>query len=224
MTIFFIILIHNQIDFLLHITYIIRKYRIYKVKTYKTMNKIDINNLTGKCLISMPDASEIFSGSVIYICSHGPDGAMGFIINKRIKDFAFSDLATDLPDDIKNKNITLSLYHGGPLDSNKGFILHSDEYQINNSLNTGGGIMVSSSLEVLKDISTGTGPQKSIITLGYSGWAPNQLENEIKNNLWMVTNATPELVLGTNDEDKWSLAMSTLGISNENLTPTFGHS
>jgi putative transcriptional regulator len=84
--------------------------------------------------------------------------------------------------------------------------------------------MISSSLEILRDIAIGNGPKQRIIALGYAGWAPNQLENEIANNLWLITHATPELVLGSNDTIKWSQAMSSLGIRFDNLTPSFGHS
>ncbi len=187
-------------------------------------NKIDAQNLTGKCLISMPDVTGSFAETVVYICSHNADGAMGFIINKRIKEFSFSDLAVESPFEIKNNLSPINLYQGGPLEKNKGFILHSDDYINTDSLNTGGGIMVSSSLGILHDIALGKGPKKRIIALGYAGWTPNQLENEIANNLWLITHATSELVLGSNDSTKWSQALSSLGITFDNLAPSFGHS
>lgn len=188
------------------------------------MNKIDINNLTGKCLIAMPDATDEFAQSVIYICSHGKDGAMGFIVNHRLKEFSFSDLAVDLPFSFQEKGLPVSLYNGGPIDRTKGFILHSDEYQLPDSINTGGGIAVSSSLEVLKDIASGKGPKQRIIALGYAGWAPNQLEKEILNNQWLVIEANQDLVLGSQDTSKWESALSSLGIDNINFPTTYGHS
>lgn len=188
------------------------------------MDKIDIRNLTGKCLVSMPSAEGDFAGSVIYVCSHGEDGAMGFVVNKRIKEFSFKDLAVELPFNFHDFSLPISLYSGGPLENAKGFILHSSEYKIADSLNTGGGIMVSSSLEVLRDIASGNGPKQRIIALGYAGWAPHQLESEIANNRWLITQATPDLVLGTDDDAKWTRAMSSLGITTNNLTPTYGHS
>ena len=188
------------------------------------MNKIDINNLTGKCLISMPDACDEFAQSVIYICSHGKDGAMGFIVNHRLKEFSFSDLAVDLPFPLQDKGLPISLYSGGPLERTKGFILHSDEYQLPDSINTGGGISVSSSLEVLKDIASGKGPKQRIIALGYAGWAPEQLEKEILNNQWLVIEANQDLVLGSKDKSKWEQALSSLGIDTINFPATYGHS
>lgn len=189
------------------------------------MDKIDIKNLTGKCLVSQPDTPGEFAGAVVYICVHGSDGAMGFIINRRVKDFSFQDLAAELPFAVHSDIIApISLYHGGPLDQAKGFILHSGDYHIPGSLDTGGGIMISSSLDVLRDIAVGGGPKQRLIALGYAGWAPNQLEAEIANNLWLVADATPDLVLGTDDDDKWKKALSSLGISDLNLTPSVGHS
>jgi putative transcriptional regulator len=188
------------------------------------MHKLDISNLTGKCLISMPDNNNEFARAVIYICSHGNDGAMGFVINKRMKDISFSELALELPINFSNCSTPISLYNGGPMEKGKGFILHSDEYQLADSINTGGGIMVSSSFNVLQDIAAGHGPKQRIIALGYAGWAPSQLETEITNNLWMVVDATPELVLGVDDETKWNKAISALGINDTNFTSCIGHS
>ena len=188
------------------------------------MNKIDINNLTGKCLVAVPNSEGEFAQSVIYICSHGKDGAMGFIVNHRLKEFSFSDLAIELPFSFQNVGLPISLYQGGPLDRTKGFILHSDEYQLPDSINTGGGIAVSSSLEVLKDIASGKGPKQRIIALGYAGWAPKQLEKEILNNRWLIIDANQELVLGAQDTSKWKHALLSLGIDNINFPNTYGHS
>ena len=92
-------------------------------------NKININNLTGKCLISTSETTEDFAKAVIYICSHGPDGAMGFIINRPITEFSFADIARELPFNNKKVFTDINLYNGGPMEKNKGFIIHSDEYK-----------------------------------------------------------------------------------------------
>ena len=186
------------------------------------MNKIDINDLTDKCLVAMPGTNGDFAQSVIYICSHNKDGAMGFVINHRLKEFSFSDLAIDVPFTLKNQSI--DLYLGGPLDKTKGFILHSDDYQISDSINADSGIAISSSLEILKDIASGKGPKQKIIALGYAGWAPEQLEKEILNNQWLVINANKDLVLNEKDSLKWEKALSLLGIDNINFSNTYGHS
>ena len=189
------------------------------------MHNIDIKNLTGKCLISMPTTDDHFAGTVVYVCSHKDnEGAMGFIVNKRVKDFSFQDLTSELPWNFGDVPPPISLYDGGPLERSKGFILHSDEYCPTESLNTGGGIAVSSSLSVLHDIAIGQGPKQRIIALGYAGWAPKQLETEIANNLWLVAESSPELIFGGNDETKWQRAIASLGIDFYNLAPNYGHS
>ena len=188
------------------------------------MNKFDINDLTNKCLVATPGTNGEFAQSVIYICSHNKDGAMGFIINHRLKEFSFSDLAIDIPFALKNESQPINLYHGGPLDRTKGFILHSDDYQISDSIATGSGIAISSSLEILKDIASGKGPKQRIIALGYAGWAPEQLEKEILNNQWLIINADKDLVLNEKDTLKWEKALSSLGIDNINFPNIYGHS
>ena len=140
------------------------------------------------------------------------------------KEFSFSDLAVDLPFSFQDKGLPISLYQGGPIDKTQGFILHSDEYQISDSITTGGGIAVSSSLEVLRDIAAGKGPKQRIIALGYAGWSPEQLEKEILNNQWLVINATKDLVLGEKDTSKWENALQSLGIDNINFPSSYGHS
>ena len=188
------------------------------------MNKIDINDLTDKCLIAMPGINGEFAQTVIYICSHNKDGAMGFIINHRLKELSFSDLAIDVPFTFKNENLPINLYHGGPIDKTKGFILHSDDYQISDSIHTNSGITISSSLEILKDIVSGKGPKQRLIALGYAGWGPQQLEKEIMNNQWLIINADKNLVLNENDSAKWEKALSSLKIDTINLSNTYGHS
>jgi putative transcriptional regulator len=186
------------------------------------MDKLDIKNLQGKCLVSMPQNDDNFSGSVVYICTHDETGAMGFVINKRIKEFSFSDLALELAFEVNHIYTPLHLYNGGPLERAKGFILHSADYFAEDSMDTGSGIVVSSSLKVLSDIASGHGPKQRLIALGYAGWAANQLEQEIADNRWLVAPATPDLVLGENDEQKWQLALDKFGIDATNLSPFCG--
>ncbi len=176
-------------------------------------DKKQINNLTGKCLVSAPNLdAEPFVKSVIYICSHSQSGAMGFMINKRIKEFSFADLASHMPIDFSRPITPIDLYQGGPLDKVRGFVLHSTDYLREDSLAPGGGIAISSSMEILTDIAFGAGPKENLIALGYANWAPEQLEQEIVNNQWLVAPASPELIFRTKDEEKWQTAISSIGI------------
>ena len=174
------------------------------------MNKASENYLTGKCLVSMPNmADERFERSLIYICSHTKDGAMGFVVNKKIKEFSFTDLANQLPISTLKPITPIDLYQGGPLDKVRGFVLHSTDYLKGDSIIIGDGIAVSSS----KD---------NLIALGYASWAPNQLEQEIINNTWLVAPSSPELVFRTKDEEKWQKALDSIGIDVTRLSEFAG--
>ncbi len=187
-------------------------------------NKIDISNLTGKCLISTPEMSDDFAKAVVYICSHNSDGAMGFIINHRIKEFSFADIARELPFNTKKILPAIDLYNGGPMEKNKGFIIHSDDYIKSNTLSVSKGVAISSSFDILQDIISGTGPNELIVALGYAGWRPNQLEEEILNNRWLIADISPKLIFSQTDDDKWSLALSSIGINLNNFSNKYGHS
>lgn len=171
------------------------------------------NYLTGKCLVSMPGMNdERFAGSLIYVCSHSRDGAMGFVVNKKIKEFSFADLANQLPINIVRPLTPIDLYQGGPLDKVRGFVLHSTDYLKGDSIVIGEGIAVSSSVDILTDIAFGNGPKDNLIALGYASWAPQQLEKEIINNDWLVAPSSPDLVFHTKDEEKWQKALDSIGI------------
>ena len=183
------------------------------------MFKIDNGNLTGKCLISSPYLEdEHFARSVVYICSHGREGAMGFIINKKIEEFSFSDLAGQLPLAHGAPHLSIDLHQGGPLERIRGFVLHSTDYVKADTVVINDDIAVSSSLDIINDIAYGTGPKDNIIALGYSSWNPQQLEQEIMNNDWIISESIPELVFRTKDEEKWEKALKTVGIDACNLS------
>lgn len=177
------------------------------------MKKPNENYLTGKCLVSMPNMKdERFERALVYIVSHTKDGAMGFVVNKKIKEFSFADLASQLPITLSQPLVPMDLHQGGPLDKVRGFVLHSTDYKKGDTIVIDDQIAISSSLDVLTDIAFGLGPQDNLIALGYASWAPKQLEEEIKNNSWIVAPATPELVFRTKDEEKWQKAFEAVGI------------
>ena len=182
------------------------------------------NYLTGKCLVSMPNMQdERCADTLIYICSHSKDGAMGFVVNKKIKEFSFADLANQLPINTLRPIEAIDLHQGGPLEKVRGFVLHSTDYVKEDTIVIDDKIAVSSSIDIITDIAFGTGPKDNLIALGYASWAPQQLEKEIINNTWLVTNPTPELVFRTKDEEKWQKAIDSLGIDLNRLCARQGH-
>ena len=169
---------------------------------------MDSNYLVGKCLVAMPGLDdERFEKSVIYLCAHSQDGAMGFIVNRQIKEFYFSDLVSQFNIGNITPEAPIILHRGGPLEQIRGFVLHSLDYKREGTISIDDKFAVSSSIAVLNDIAFGTGPTFNLIALGYSSWSPKQLEEEIINNYWLVSNATPELLFKTADDDKWQRAI-----------------
>ena len=174
-----------------------------------------LNNcyLTGKCLVAMPSMQdERFANTVIYICSHTENGAMGFVVNKKIKDFSFSDIASQLPIANLNYSLPIDLHQGGPLEKVRGFVIHSTDYIKEDTVVIDDKIAISSSIDIITDIAFGIGPKENLIALGYASWAPKQLEQEIVQNSWMVLTPTTDLVFRTKDEEKWQKAIDALGI------------
>ncbi len=185
-------------------------------------NKTDF--LTGKCLVAMPNMpDERFSQSLIYICSHSKDGAMGFVVNKKIKEFSFADLATQLPINPLHPITPIDLHQGGPLEKIRGFVLHSTDYIKNDTFVIDENIAISSSIDILTDIAFGIGPKDNLIALGYTSWSAEQLENEIKNNDWLIITPNTDLVFRTKDEEKWQKAIDEIGIDINRLSYFSGH-
>ena len=181
------------------------------------------NYLTGKCLIAMPHLQdEFFENSLVYICSHTRDGAMGFVINKTIKEFQFSDLVSQFNVDITAPVESIVLHQGGPLEQVRGFVLHSKEYAKDGTVPIDDKFAVSSSIGVLNDIAFGAGPRYNLVALGYSRWESGQLEKELIFNNWLVTDPTSELLFRTRDEDKWQRAMDELDFDFSRLYPYTG--
>lgn len=187
-------------------------------------------SLEGKLLLAMPAISDQnFGRSVVFLCSHSKQGAMGFVINKPAPLTVFSDLIekTDLGDStlsISPDVLSMPIRLGGPVETFRGFVLHSGDYPAaDTSLKISGGYAVSATIDILRDIALGQGPGRRLITLGYAGWAPGQLESEIQHNGWLHCDADDDLVFGENLERKYAEAMKKLGVDPRMLSSESGH-
>lgn len=186
--------------------------------------------LEGRFLIAMPDmADERFARAVIFVCAHSSEGAMGIMVN-RGQDMRFSDLLMqvgvldeDEPITLPSSARAMIVRDGGPVDRSRGFVLHSDDYALSSSMEVKGGFRLTATLEILKAIGAGAGPEKVMMALGYSGWGAGQLEEEIAQNGWLVTDAPPELIFDSPLEDIWPGALGLLGIEPINLSTTAGN-
>lgn len=194
--------------------------------------KTDGNFLNGQLLIAMPGmADKRFYRSVIYMCAHSADGAMGLIINQRAKRISFSELLSQLQimpakDAINFPPLVqeMPVHVGGPVESGRGFVLHSADYFTENStLPIDEGVCLTATLDILKAIATGKGPNRSLLALGYAGWSAGQLEIEFQANGWLNCPADADLVFETDLEHKYDRALSKIGIDPTHLVSDAGH-
>ena len=187
--------------------------------------------LNGQMLIAMPAmGDDRFSRSLIYICAHSSEGAMGIVVNHPARNIHFSDLLVKLnvipaADVIRLPSRTVvKVMRGGPVETERGFVLHSADFFIENStLPIDDGICLTATVDILKAIARGDGPANAILALGYAGWAPGQLETEIQGNGWLHCSADSELVFGTDIGAKYDKALKKIGIDLGMLSSEAGH-
>lgn len=188
--------------------------------------------LDGQMLIAMPAMlDERFARSLIYICAHSSEGAMGIVVNHPAPNINFSDLLVKL-DVIPVKDVirlpsragVVKVMRGGPVETERGFVLHSSDFFIENStLPIDEGICLTATIDILKAIARGEGPASAILALGYAGWAPGQLENEIQANGWLHCAADAELIFGTDIGAKYDRALKKIGVAPGMLSSDSGH-
>ena len=181
-------------------------------------------DLTGKILIAMPGMSDTrFEHSVVFLCAHSEEGAMGLIVNKPADEIVLCDILDQLDISTRALDKSLPVYFGGPVEMARGFVLHSGEYKSNlQTLEVARTFSMSATVDILEDIAHGTGPQESLVMLGYSGWGPGQLEGEIASNGWLTADASPDLIFETGATDKWTKALTDMGIDPLGLSVTAG--
>ncbi|MEM6635870.1 MAG: YqgE/AlgH family protein [Pseudomonadota bacterium] len=172
------------------------------------------SGLAAQLLIAMPGMGDPrFEKSVILMCAHSDEGAMGLIVNKPARDLKFAELLSQL-DIVPGSDVAETrIYFGGPVEHGRGFVLHSPDYAGNEAtVEVGTQFGMTATLDILEDIARGDGPGRSILALGYAGWGPGQLEGEIARNGWLTCAASQDLVFGTPNAEKWGAALKTLGI------------
>jgi len=188
--------------------------------------------LDGQMLIAMPAMSdERFARAVIYVCAHSTEGAMGIVVNQPAQNIKFPDLLVQLEVIPASERIELpvqaedvKVLKGGPVETGRGFVLHSADFFIENStLPIDEGVCLTATLDILKAIARGNGPSNAILALGYAGWAPGQLEQEIQQNGWLHCDADAELIFGNDVEHKYERALRKIGIDLGMLSSEAGH-
>jgi putative transcriptional regulator len=195
-------------------------------------NSPDDGYLDGQLLVAMPVMGDPrFERSVIYMCAHSSEGAMGIIVNRPAGSIDFPELLVQLDiikesDQIKlpENAESMKVLKGGPVDTGRGFVLHSSDFYIENAtLRIDDGICLTATVDILKAIARGSGPKRAILALGYAGWAPGQLETEIQGNGWLHCDADQDLIFGSDVEDKYARALRKIGIDPGMLSNDAGH-
>jgi len=181
--------------------------------------------LDGRFLVATTQIQEsCFYRCVIYLCVHSAEGAMGMIVNHVLPDIDYREimeqLKIDVPDPIKLEH---PVYLGGPVEAIRGLVIHSPDYEIADTQHLAFDIAVTANLQVLRDIAEGKGPKKHLLTLGYAGWAPGQLEAEIEANSWISVDADAAILFDTKNEEKWERAADSVGVDMFKLSGDVGH-
>ncbi|MDP2124562.1 MAG: YqgE/AlgH family protein [Parvibaculum sp.] len=183
--------------------------------------------LEGKMLIAMPSIGDVrFARTLIYMCVHNPDGAMGIVVNKPAPDITFADLLDRLSIDMPRKvaEIDCPVLVGGPVETGRGFVLHTQDYFSEEStLPVDEDVGLTASVDILRAMAGGHGPRHALLALGYAGWAPGQLDAEIQSNGWLHCDTDSDLLFGLDIETKYQKALAKLGVDISLLSADAGH-
>ncbi len=191
----------------------------------------ETSSLMGQLLIAMPGMGDVrFEKSLIYVCAHSEDGAMGFMVNRlvdapTIQNFLLqlNIINEDEQEDYAEIHQTLNLHDGGPVEPGRGFVLHSPDFESKTTLQIDSYVSLTATLEILRAIATGRGPRKSMLALGYAGWAAGQLEEEIAANGWLNAEADMNLLFEAPVEQRYDQALAKLGVNAQLLSAEAGH-
>jgi putative transcriptional regulator len=184
----------------------------------------EFSNLTGKILIASPYTMEgnIFYQSVIYVIHHSPEGSVGLIVNHPVDNMPIKKLFKRIKKSVSLSDLNFTVNLGGPVDIERGFFLHSNEYNKNLLFKSteDNQLSVSSNIGILQDIANGIGPQNAMFFIGYTGWSAGQMEFEIENNLWIISDSDEELIFSPEFPLKWEDALNRIGVSSSYFSPS----
>jgi putative transcriptional regulator len=181
------------------------------------------DTLTGQLLVAMPHmADPRFARSVVYLCAHSGEGAMGLVVNRLIDSLSFESLLEQLGVEA-TVPADMPVHFGGPVESSRGFVLHTTDYVQDSTLLIDDEIALTATIDVLKAIAAGEGPKQRVLALGYAGWAAGQLDAEIQANGWLLVPADLDLVFGNGNDTKWTRSMAKIGIDLTLLSSEAGH-
>lgn len=180
--------------------------------------------LTGQLLVAMPQMPDPrFAKTVIYMCAHTAEGAMGLVVNRLFDGIDYDDLLEQLGIEQTGSGQEMRVQFGGPVESGRGFVLHTADYVREGTLVVDDDVALTATIDVLKAVADGVGPRQAILALGYAGWGPGQLDQELQNNGWLHAPAAPDILFDADLDTKWERAMARLGVSLPMLSGEVGH-
>lgn len=180
--------------------------------------------LTGQFLIAMPGMADArFARAVIFVCQHDEQGAMGLIVNRLFGQLDFNALLSQLDIAPREDGPEVRVHFGGPVESGRGFVLHTADYEQEGTLKISENVSMTATVDILKAIADGRGPRRCLLALGYAGWAPYQLDQEIQANGWLTSPADVNLIFDDDIDGKWNRALSNMGINAGMLAGEAGH-
>lgn len=180
--------------------------------------------LAGQLLIAMPGMrDERFSKTVIYMCAHTEEGAMGLVLNQVLDSLTFTELMTQLEIGEDKVAEEVPVHFGGPVEAGRGFVLHTSDYRQDATLDVDEGVALTATVDILRAIARGEGPRQSLLALGYAGWGPGQLDTEIRANGWLQAPGDSEIIFGTDMDTKWERAIFNIGVDPRMLSDEAGH-
>ncbi len=180
--------------------------------------------LSGQLLVAMPGMTDPrFEKTVIYMCAHNEDGAMGLVVNRAIDSMTFPEMLEQLEIDTPEAGDEIRVLFGGPVEQARGFVLHSPDYLQDASMVVDDQVALTATVDILRAIADGAGPRNRLLALGYAGWGPGQLDTEILHNGWLNVSADDDLLFGEDLDAKWERAMAKIGIDPAMLSDEAGH-
>jgi putative transcriptional regulator len=183
-----------------------------------------LDSLAGQLLVAMPHMEDHrFVRSVIYLCAHNSEGAMGLVLNKLVGSLTLPELLDSLGIAATGIRGKPPVHFGGPVESGRGFVLHSADYGEEGSLAVGNDLALTATLDILRAIGRGAGPRRSILALGYAGWGPGQLDGELQNNGWLHAPSDEAILFDADLDSKWQRALGGLGVDISMLSTESGH-
>jgi putative transcriptional regulator len=194
------------------------------MKRDRNENLNEMGYLAGQLLVAMPNMPDPrFERTVIYMCAHSAEGAMGLVINRLFEAMSFGELLDQLGIEHQRIGEDVRVHSGGPVEAGRGFVLHSADFQRDGTMLVDDRLALTASIDILHAIASRAGPRRSLLALGYSGWGPGQLETEIQANGWLHVPADEDLVFDADIDNKWQRSIAKIGVDFGKLSGDAGH-